>query len=196
MTTPPTNEGPGQDPYGQPDYGQPNYGQPNYGQPQPGQSPYGQPAYGQPPADRGEPPRSIQLAVTLIWVTIGLGLLSSLLSFLYLDEIIQMTLDQAGAGGLDEDAVRSGVMVGAVIGLTIGVLLYGGLALFIKRGAGWARIVYSILAAISILAAVLSLGDPQPILLRLVGLIGSGVTASVLWLLWQKESTDWFRRPA
>lgn len=191
MTTPPTNEGPGQDPYGQPDYGRPDYGQP-----QPAQSPYGQPGYGQSPAVRGEPPRSIQLAVTLIWVTIGLGLLSSLLSFLYLDEIIRMTLDGPGANGLTRDDVRAGVMVGAVVGLTIGVLLYGGLALFIKRGANWARIVYSVLAAISVFGTMMSLGDPQPILLRLVGVISLGVTAFVLWLLWQKESSDWFRRPA
>lgn len=85
------------DSYGQPNYGEPNYEEPNYGQ-QPAQPGHGQDPYaagqGQQPVTT-EPPQSVRTAVTLIWASIGLSVLSTILTFVMLDSIVDKDLEDA-----------------------------------------------------------------------------------------------------
>ena len=77
-------------------------------------------------------------------------------------------------------AIFADVLVVALYGLCV-------LAAFaLRRGSGWARIVLTVLGALSILTAVLALGTPTGAALGLAGAAG-------IILLWLKPSNAWFR---
>ena len=183
-TPPPPGE------YGQPDYGQ----QPAYGQ-QPG----GYPAdpYGAQPGRPAQMPASVATAVKLIWASIALSLLSFVLTFAFLDDIIDQALkDPNISGTTNEDAVRVGAISGAIIGLVIGVGLTLLLVTFIKKGANWARITYTVLGVLGLVFGLIGLAGEQPVILKLLGVLSMLLTAAILVFLWKKESNPWFGKPA
>lgn len=188
---------PGDNP-GQPDYGQPNYGQPDYGQQQPyGNQPQGygqQPGYGQPAALTQAPP-SVTKAVNLMWASIGLSLVSFLITLVMLDSIVDKAFEDAGLVSQDADAVRTGALIGAIFGLIIGVGINVLLIMFVKKGANWARIVFTVLGGLSLLFGLFGLFS-QPAVLLLIGLISMVLTAAIIFFLWQKDSNAWFARRA
>lgn len=147
-----------------------------------------------PTARRGPRPPSVDRALTLIWVSVALSLIGSLLSFLYVDDLVDATLESAGGTSeMTESLARTSAIGGVVFGLVIGVALMVLFAVFIGKGANWARVVYTVLAGISLVFGVLNLLNPAgPVLLVLLNVVGSVVTAATLWFLWQKESSAWF----
>jgi len=193
-TPPPPGDGYGQPDYGQqPDPGQPSYGQPAYGQ-QPGGYPVDPYGAGQ-PARPTEMPSSVATAVKLLWASIGLSVLSTLLTFTMLDSIVDTAIENAAAGTtVDRDVVRTGAIIGAVIGLIIGVAITLALLTFIKKGANWARITWTVLAGIGLLFGLLGLAGDQPALLLLLSVASMLLTAAILFFLWKKESNPWFAK--
>ena len=194
-TPPPPGDG-----YGQPDYGQqPDHGQ-AYGQPAYGQQPSGYPAdpYGTGQAGRPtEMPSSVATAVKLMWASIALSVLSTVLTFVMLDSIIDMSLEAAGsAGAVGRDTIRASAITGAIIGLIIGVGLWLLLLTFIKKGANWARITITVLGALGLIFGLLGLIGEQPIALKLVSVVSMLLTAGIIFFLWKKESNPWFGKPA
>lgn len=139
-------------------------------------------------------PRPVDLAIKLIWALVALSLVSALVTFFLLDTIVDQVIDDAGlTGSVDADTIRSGAVLGAVVGLVITVGLYALLAFFLGRGANWARIVYTVLAVLGIIASVVGLTSPQPALLLVISVVQLGLTAAIVFLLWQKESTAFFK---
>ncbi len=153
----------GQPQYGQqapqpPQYGQPQYGQqapqpPQYGQPQYGQPQYGQPQYGQPDAPGGVPKQIntafwLILGAGVVWVLSLLLALGALDSPAFRDQFEQ----QMAAGGADltYDSIK-GFLVGTIV---VFALISGGLyalvAFNIRKGKNWARILGTVLAALSV----------------------------------------------
>lgn len=152
------------------------------------------------PATRGPRPEPVDLAVKLIWALIGLSVIGALVTFLLLDQIVDQALADAGIdAALDADTVRSGALIGAVVGLVISVGLFALLAVFIGKGANWARITYTVLAGLGLLLNLVGLAgggtSAQPLALDVVGLVSIVLTAAVLVLLWRKESNAWFATP-
>lgn len=148
----------------------------------------------------GPRPQPVDLAVKLIWVMIALSVVSALVTFVSLDSIVDQALEDAGVSeDLTADTVRSGAVVGAVIGLVISVGLYALLAVFIGKGANWARITYTVLAGLGLLFSLISFTTGTamsgPVLLMLISLVSLVLTVAVLWLLWRPESSAWFKRP-
>lgn len=158
----------------------------NYPQYPAGSTP--EPPMGQGPV--GPRPTSIDTAVTLIWVAVALTVLSTLLSFLYLDDTVQAALDSDTSGTLTESSARGFAIVVSVIVLAIGVGLYTLLAVYLKRGKNWARIVYTVLAVVFLLLGVLGLAGDQAALSLLVAVVQIAVTVATLFFLWKKESSD------
>ncbi len=192
---------PPEDDHGQPDYGQPSPGQPDYGQASYGQADYGQqPAgypgnpYGDTPATRpSEMPASVATAVKLLWANIGLSVLSTLVTFLMLDSIIDNALADADVSStISTDTIRTGVIATSIFGLIVGVGIFFLLLTFIKKGANWARIVYSVLGGIGVIGGLLGIGSQPPVLLVL-SLVSLALTAGTLFYLWQKDSGLWFK---
>ena len=182
----------GQQPPSAPQYGQnpPQYGQqaPQYGQNQPqgnqpqynqqapqyGQSPYAQYPSEQPQGKAGMP----KLVNTAFWLIVASGvvwIVSLLMALGTLDspEMRNMFEEQMGASGADirfED-IR-GVLVGSIVVFAlISAGLYALVALNVRKGKNWARILGTVFAALSLFSIFpLSLGT-LAVLLGIAGIV-------------------------
>jgi hypothetical protein len=147
-------------------------------------------------ASRGEMPGSVATAVKLIWASMALAVVSSLITFTMLDSIVDKAIENAAAGTtVDRDTVRASAIAGGIIGLIIGLGLTYLMLHFIRKGANWARILYTVLGVLSVLFAVLGLASQPPLLLVLT-LISAVLTVAVLFFLWKSESAPWFAKRA
>jgi hypothetical protein len=169
---PPYGQNPPQ--YGQPQYNQPGQQAPQFGQPAYGQSPYAQYPAGQPQATAGMP----KLVNTAFWLIVASGavwIISLLMALGTLDspEMRNMFEQQMAASGADipyED-IR-GVLVGSILVFAlISAGLYALVALNVRKGKNWARILGTVFAALSIFSIFpLSLGT-LAVLLGIAGIV-------------------------
>jgi|SRR5690606_37483600 len=161
-------------------------------QPYPSEGP--EPVY-QPGANRGPRPSAVDTALKLIWASIALGLVSALLTFLYLDDIVDSALENADASmELTESAARGAAVASVIFGLVIGVGLMVLIAVFIGKGANWARIVFTVLGVLSVLGVLMSLASPTgPVIMLILSLIQIVLTIAAIVLLFKSESTAWFK---
>ncbi|MFC8038794.1 hypothetical protein ACFUOZ_05520 [Paenarthrobacter sp. NPDC057355] len=193
-----------------PQYGQPaapQYGQqsqppaaPQYGQQspygQPGASPYGQaPQYGQDtnwPSQQPGPSTVPQMVNIAFWLIVGAGaiwLISIFISIAAMNDpaFRSMFEEQMAAGGAADVRFEDvkGFIVGVMIALgVIGAGLYALVAINVRKGKNWARILGTVLAALSIFALVpLSLATLSALL---------GIAAIVL--LYLPASAPYFRK--
>jgi hypothetical protein len=139
------------------------------------------------------PPPSVRTSVTLVWTIVALSVLNAALTFLYLDEIVAATLP-AQATGIDEDAARVGIVVGSVFFLVIFGALWVMLAVFLRRGANWARIVLTVLAALGVLFGAFGLVNrEQPTALTVTSLLSTVLEAALLYCLWQADTSAFIK---
>jgi hypothetical protein len=205
--------------YGQPEHGQSRPGQPQYGQPSQGQPPYGQygqqPQYGQPqygqqpgggqggfdpypsapqgsgwgaPSAPTQRPTTVKAGIGAFLANTLLGLLGSIVTFADLNTLVD---DAAREAGLSPDAVRTGVMVGAVIGLLF-LAAYLVVLWFAWQGRNWARIVLWVLGGLSVVFGVAGLGGGNG-LLSTIGIIQWLLVLAGIVLLALKPSNAWYR---
>jgi hypothetical protein len=157
----------------------------------------GEPVRG--PVERGPAPSSVVNAVRLMFVNVAIGLLGLIVLVATKDTLKKEILKHHrsySASKLD-DAVNTAVTVGIVIALIITVL-YVLLALQVRKGKNWARIVTWILAGLGVLSALTSFAQPEPAASRVVNLVGGLIDLAVIILLAQRPSNEYFRklRPA
>ena len=146
--------------YGQnspaPQYGQnaPQYGQ-NSPAPQYGQSPYAQNPAGQQQTSDGVP----KLVNTAFWLIVGSGvvwLLSLLMSIGTLDTpaVRDMFQEQMAASGADVNfnEIKPFLVGTIVVFAVISAALYALVALNVRKGKNWARILGTVFAALSLLS--------------------------------------------
>jgi hypothetical protein len=139
-----------------------------------------------------EMPGSVATAVKLIWASMALSVVASLLTLTMLDTIIDRAIQQAAVGtSVNRDSVRAAAISGAVFELIVGLGLTFLLLTFIRRGANWARIVYTVLGALGLIFGLLGLGG-QPPLLLVLSVVSLALTAAILLFLWKSESNPWF----
>jgi hypothetical protein len=206
---------PGQPPYGQPPYGQPPYGQPQYGQPQYGQQPpYGQQPYQDPSAPQypqypsappygygypgsGQPGPDVPMPDTVHWASIAmiartvLGVIATLVTFAQLNTIVDDAVRRRGLD-VDRNAVRAGATIGAIFGLVVAVLFIL-LALQVRKGKNWARIVAIIFAALGTIGGLVSIANRYGAALTVLNLVNLALAIATLVLLLVKPSNDYFR---
>ncbi|VXC63083.1 conserved membrane hypothetical protein [Arthrobacter sp. 9V] len=191
--------------YGQQSPAAPQYGQQSspYGQPaapQYGQqsSPYGQPAapqYGQGnnwPSQQPGPTTIPQMVNIGFWLIVGAGVIWLISLFISMASISDpamrsMIEDQMAAGGAADvrfEDIQAFVVGTMVVMAIIGAALYAVVALNVRKGRNWARILGTVLAAISIFMLVpLSLAT----LAALLGIAG-------IVLLYLPASAPYFRK--
>ncbi|HSL36057.1 MAG TPA: hypothetical protein VK883_04450 [Arthrobacter sp.] len=190
--TPPSapqyGQAPSQPPYGQqpPQYGQnpQQYGQPQYNQqpPQYGQPGYGQSPYAQFPSEQpqaGAGPAGIpKLVNTAFWLIVAAGVvwvLSLLMSMGMIDSPemrAQFEEQMAGSGADIRYEDLKGFLLGSIVAFAvIGAGLYALVALNVRKGKNWARILGTVFAALSLLGIFpLSLGTLS-VLLGIAGIV-------------------------
>ena len=201
--------------YPQPGYAQPGYPQPGYAQqgyPQPGypqQGGYGMPAYpGGPMAayrpDPGPAPTKPGTVVGAFWLWIAAAaaaVVSGVLVFTsdVWDEAVALAGSSTTASGVSVDTLITTVKTVAVVFMVIFVALYVFFALKMLAGRNWARVVLTVLAALTIVGSfsaqasvtvdgtVYSAGSGQA--LRWVQL---GLALLALILMWLTPSNAYF----
>jgi hypothetical protein len=136
-----------------------------------------------------EPPSAVTTSVNIVWALVALAVVSTILSFVYLDELVE-TGAGTGLSDAQQDAARAGGIIGAVIGFLIFGALWVALGIFLRKGANWARIVLTVLTVIGLVVGVFGLlAQDQPVLLLIVNLVTLALYGALLYFLWQKEST-------
>lgn len=146
-------------------------------------------------APSGEKPASVKTAINIIWAYVALSVISTVLSFLYLDQIIDEAMAaQPADSPVTEELIRGGVTVVAVVVLvlTIGVSVL--FAIFLGKGKNWARIVLTVLAAISLVGGLLGLvgvSGGRPVALQVLQVLSLLLAAALIFFLWRKDSSRW-----
>jgi hypothetical protein len=143
-------------------------------------------------------PPSIQRAVLLMKVGAALSVLSILITLLTRDSLrsqVQSTLRKSNPA-LTSQQIDTAVSIGVVTAVVVGLISAGvwwWMASANGKGRSWARIVATVLGALSVLSLVSSLAQGQMTALNLiVSLVSLAVAVTVLVLLWRKESSAYY----
>ncbi|MFJ5861053.1 hypothetical protein ACIQCM_06500 [Pseudarthrobacter sp. NPDC092439] len=194
---PPPAPGYGQQPGGQAPYGQnsPQYGQAPYGQSPYGQQPYGQSPYAQYPSEqpngggKGQAPQLVNVSFWLLIASGAIFLISLLTGLGDLDnpmfrEEFERQLEGSGNAVSYDDikGLIAGTMV--VFGI-IGVVLYLLVAVFVRKGKNWARILGTVFAALSVFGLF---GPPT------IATLGTVLGIVAIVLLYLPATAPYFRQ--
>ncbi|MGG5260314.1 hypothetical protein, partial [Phycicoccus avicenniae] len=163
-------------------------------------NPYGSaPAYSQAPAAGPVTrPKSMDMAVLLMRVGAALSVLSIILSFATTGDIreqARQALEEQGQT-VDPTVVDAAVTIGIVFGVVLG-LLGAGLWLFMAwangKGKSWARIVSTVLFAVSLVFFLIGLAQPTALLSRILSIVSILLGGYIVFLLWKKESSEFYK---
>lgn len=180
----------GQNPpqYGQPPYGQSPYGQQPYGQQPYGQSPYAQYPSEQPGGGKGEVPQLVNVSFWLLIASGAIFVISLLLGLGDLDNPMfrqEFERQLEGSGNQvsynDIKGIIAGTMV--VFGI-IGAALYVLIAVFVRKGRNWARILGTVFAALSVFGLF---GPPT------IATLGTAMGIAAIVLLYLPATAPYFR---
>jgi hypothetical protein len=156
------------------------------------------PQGGPPPAGRDprSAPSTVRNAVRLMFVLAALGLIALIIVFANKNELRKAIAD--ANPGYDttqlDNAVNVGITIGAVIGIVL-IVLYVLLALQVRKGKNWARIVTWVLAGLGVLGSVTNLAQPQAALTKVVAGVELVLYVVLIVLLAMAPSNEYFRRP-
>lgn len=175
-------------------------GQPVYGQYLPadgyvGGQPF-QPYQLPQPVDR---PRSLVLAVQLMWGGAVLTVLGAVVGLLMLDTMREVMAQELVAQGMPELATpgfldaMDAVLVGSlVVGAVVGVGLWCWMAVKNGQGRSWARILSTVLAGVYALNFLFSLGQAGVAFQQVVGLVQLALVVTTVVLMWQPASSQFY----
>jgi uncharacterized membrane protein YiaA len=144
------------------------------------------------------PPPSIQRAVLLMRVGAALSVLSILITLLTRDSLrsqVEGTLHKSSSAltaSQVDTAVSVAIGIAVVVGLvSVGLWLW--MASANGKGRSWARIVATVLGALSVLSLLSSVAQGQLTTLNLiVSLVSLALAIAILVLLWRKESSAYY----
>lgn len=188
---------PGRSDQGSPDQpGHPQAPAPDYGQQQPGgfaNAPQYSGGYGEPAAAAGPAPKEVIRATLLMFAQAALGLIGLIISFADSGGVKDSI--RKGDPSLTADKVDSAYTVGLVFALIIGLVfaaLYVLLALQMRKGKNWARIVTLVIAGLSILFGLLGLGASAPAISRVISVVGLLLNIAIFVLLMLRPAREYF----
>ncbi len=145
--------------------------------------------YGQAPSTPAEPPPDIKTSVNIVWAVVALVVLGTILTLLSLDDMV----DSVGTDltSDERDAARTAVIVGAIVALVIFGGLWTVLAIFLRKGANWARIVLTVLAALGLVLGLVTLGGNLPAVLLAIRLVQMALYVALIVFMWRPESSQY-----
>jgi hypothetical protein len=149
--------------------------------------------YGQPPAAAGPPPNEVVRATILMFVQAALGLLGLIFNFADADGIKDSIRDSDPT--LSADQVDSAYTVGLIFAIIVGLIFaaaYVLLAIQVRKGKNWARIVTLVIAGLSILFGLLGLAASVPALSRILGILGLLINIAIFVLLLLPRAREFF----
>lgn len=165
-------------------------------------------AAGHAPAGAVAKPQPVSLAEKLMYAGGALSILSAILSFAVggTDAVRTQIEEQLEAAGMSASSaeVDAAMQAGLITGLVSSVIIAGIwflLGYFNGKGKGWARIIATILGVINVLTTVLALVGTSMLpgaatggaLNLILSVVGALLAAAIVFLLWKKESTAYFK---
>ncbi len=136
-----------------------------------------------------EPPPAIKTSVNIVWASVALAVISTILTFVYLDDIVEAA--EVSLNSPEADAARTGAIVASVIALLIFGALWILLGIFLRKGANWARIVLTVLAALGLLGGLYNSSQDLPAVLQVLNVIQMALYVALLVFMWKRESSDY-----
>jgi hypothetical protein len=186
----------GQQPYaGGPGGSAPSYGNaPGY-ENAPAYNPYGSPGFGTPPGGRPtmSAPMEVVRASQLMFLRVAVGIISAIVAFASSDAIKDSIRNNDPT--LSEDQVNSAYNVGVGVAVVFGLIfavLYVLLAIQVRKGKNWARIVTWVLAGLGVLSGLLSLFGNGTGLEKAVDVLLLLIDIGIIVLLSRKPSNEYF----
>jgi hypothetical protein len=139
-------------------------------------------------------PSTVQNAVRLMFGLVALSIISLIVVFADKNSLRDAIEDRNPSFDTSQvdSAVNTAVAVGAVIGIIL-MVLYVLLALQVRKGKNWARIVTWILAGLGVLSGLASLAQTQTAFQRITTLVGAAIDLAIIILL--ARANDYFRKP-
>lgn len=184
-----------------PPQGNPYGSMPGYGQTPPVPMPPGYPPAGEVP----QRPSSVTTAVSLMFARVALMALGVILSFVMAGEILEQVTSTSGVPGGDAfigQAMTMGLIFAAIVNVVI-LVLYGLLAVQVRQGRDWARIVTWVVSGLFITFAVIGLlgqlvfsTSPfrAPLITTVLAVIMLAIDIAVVTLLALRPSNAYFAR--
>jgi hypothetical protein len=138
----------------------------------------------------GERPPPVTNAVRLMFLRVGIGLISIIVLFATKNDLKKQLLKNNV--NATDSTVNAAIAVGAVIGIVF-LVLYALLAVKVSKGRNWARIVTWVLAGLGILFGLIGLGSPAPGLSRILSILDLLIDVAIVVLLAQPVSNRYFK---
>ncbi len=136
-----------------------------------------------------EPPPAIKTSVNIVWALVAVAVLNTILTLVLLDDVIKSSgLDMTTA---EEDTARSGAVIVAIVVFLIFGALWILLGIFLRKGASWARIVLTVLAALGLVVGLFGLTRDQPAVFLLLSLVQLALFVALLVFMWRPESSQY-----
>ena len=150
-----------------------------------------------PPAKqaKGPAPREVIIGSWLILAAGVLSLINNVITSFSLPSLMTPQEEQAFAEtGLDEQSVNSFLVSFGIVVALIGFGIYVLIALFVRRGKNWARILGTVFAAFSLIGIFTMLGAYFTSPLSLISLAASLLGIAGIVMLYLQPSAPYFRR--
>jgi len=153
-----------------------------------------------PPAEYGQPvlvgpaPSSVMNAVRLMFVAAALGVVSLIVA-LSTKSTLRSAIVKKNPD-FDSQKINTAVNVAIVAGVVFGIVfitLFVLLALQVRTGKNWARVVTWVITGLGIVSALASLGQTVAPASRVVGLVSGILDVAIVVLLLQKPSNAFFK---
>jgi hypothetical protein len=143
---------------------------------------------------KGEPPRPVALAVRLMLINAVIGVLAVIFVLTLRGQIRDSLRDKypSYTSSHIDSLVTTAVTIAAVVGLVF-LLLYVLLALQVRKGRNWARIVTWVLAGLGVASALSTLAQNEPTLNKVLALVQGALDVAIIVLLARRESQPYFR---
>jgi hypothetical protein len=141
----------------------------------------------------GPAPSTVLNAVRLMFINAGLSLIGLLVLLATKNDLRKALRDNnsgASAKRID-DLANSAITIGIVVGVVL-LVLYVLLALQVRKGKNWARIVTWVLAGLGVLSGVLGLFGTGTGLEKVVAVLLLLVDAAIIVLLTRKPANEYF----
>lgn len=150
------------------------------------------------------PPPSIARSVQVVYALVALSLLNLALTIVFKDSLIESwagsgeglyseLLDEGGTQRIGELGVAPAFVPIAVISFILFGVIFLFLALMLQRGAGWARIVLTILSVLALLSVPIGFLQSRPILFTVISLLTAALYLVLLFFMWRRPSTDYIK---
>ena len=147
------------------------------------------------PAPMGPPPPPVENAVRLMFARAALGVVGLLALFLTKDSLRDRITrnDATVSAEMVDTAMTMALIFGSVVEIVF-IGLYLLLALQVRKGKNWARIVTLVLAGLGVVLGLASLLETAPAVSRVLSLIALALDIAIIVLLAQRRSGEFFRR--